>query len=47
MIAVNGRVLPFDDVLDLADRFGSDILDALDMLRNEQEMMGIDVASPR
>ena len=44
VIAVNGRILPLDDVLDLADRFGSDILDSFDMLRNEPEIMGIDVA---
>ena len=31
VIAVDGRVLAFDHVLDLADRFGSNILDALDM----------------
>src|SRR5258708_4423698 len=44
VIAVNGRVPAFHHVLDLADRCGSDILDALDMLRNEPEMMGINVA---
>jgi hypothetical protein len=35
VIAVNGRVLSLDDILDFADRFAGDITDALDMLRNE------------
>ena len=43
VIAVDGRVLSLDDILDLADRFGRDIPDSLDMLRNEQEVLGIDV----
>ena len=36
VIAVDGRVLSLDDILDFADRFGSDILDSLDVRRNEQ-----------
>ena len=47
VIAVDGRVLPLDDILDLADRFGGRIPDSLDMLGNEQEMMGIDMAVAR
>ena len=47
VIAVNGRVLSLHDILDFADRFGSHIPDSLDMLWNEQEMVGIDVALPR
>src|SRR5947209_6960795 len=43
VIAVNGGVLSLDHGFDLADRFGRDIPDSLDMLRNKQEMVGIDV----
>jgi len=38
------QFVKFNDVLDLAHRFGSNVLHALDMLRNEQEVMRIDVA---
>ena len=44
VLAVNGCVLSLNDILDFADRFGSDIPDPLDMLRNKQEMVRIDVA---
>ena len=36
VVAVNGRVLLLNDILDLANRFSSDIPDSLDMLGNEQ-----------
>ena len=45
MIAVDGCVLPVHYVFDLADCLGSNILHPFDMLRNEQKMMRIDVAS--
>jgi hypothetical protein len=38
------RVLSLDDILDLTDRCGRDVADALDVLKDEQEMVGIDVA---
>src|SRR5438874_2239776 len=44
VIPVNGRVLSLDDIFDFPARLSSDILDVLDVPRNEQEMMGIDVA---
>src|SRR5258707_3690707 len=44
MIAVNGRVLSLNDILDLTDSFGGDIADSLDVLRNEQQMMRVDVS---
>src|SRR5436190_17653176 len=43
VFTVNGDVLSLDDILDLADRLGRDIPDSLDMLGNEQEMVGIDM----
>src|SRR4029077_20217088 len=43
VITENGRILFFNNVVDLADSFGGDILDLLDMLRNELETMGVDV----
>src|SRR5258707_10521542 len=43
VIAVNGDVLSLDDILDLADRFGRDIPYPLDVLRNKQEVMRIDM----
>ena len=36
VFTVNGDVLSLDDILNLADRFGRDVPDALDMLWNEQ-----------
>ena len=36
VIPVEGHMLSLDDILDLADRFGRDIPDSLDMLWNEQ-----------
>ena len=36
VIAVDGHVLSLDNILDLADRFGSDVPDSRDMLWNEQ-----------
>src|SRR5882762_3709330 len=44
VVPVDGRVLSLDDILNLAERFGRDIPDPFDMLRNEQELTGIDVA---
>src|SRR5258708_1755355 len=44
VIAVNGRVLPIKYVVDLADRFGGNILHSLNVLRDEQKMVRIDVA---
>src|SRR5689334_15561446 len=44
MIAVDGRVLSLNDILDFPDHFGSDLPDCLDVLWHEQEMVGIDVA---
>ena len=35
VITVDGHVLLLNDILDVADRFGRDIPDALDMLWNE------------
>src|SRR3954447_22390416 len=43
VIAVDGCVLSFNDILDLVDHSGCDIPNPLDMLGNEQEMVGIDV----
>ena len=43
VVTVDGHVLSLDDVLDFADRLGRDIADALDMLRNEQEMVRINM----
>ena len=43
VIAVDGCVLSFNDILDLVDHSGCDIPNSLDMLGNEQEMVGIDV----
>src|SRR5438132_5932920 len=40
---VNGDVLSLDDILNLADRFGRDVPDALDMLWNEQQVVRIDM----
>ena len=43
VLAENGRVLSLHDILDFPDCFAGDIPDSLDMLRNEQQMVGIDV----
>src|SRR5262249_52974182 len=43
VFTVNGRVVPLHDLLDFTDRCGRDISDALDMLWNEQQMVGIDM----
>ena len=43
VLAVNGGVSSLHEIVDLADRFLGDITDALDTLRHEQEMVGIDV----
>ena len=43
VIAVDGCVLSFNDILDFVDQCGCDIPNSLDMLGNEQEMVGIDV----
>src|SRR5712671_1878486 len=37
-------MLPLNNILDVADCFGSDLFDALDMLPSEQEMLWIDMA---
>src|SRR4051794_9638547 len=42
VIAVDGCVLSFNDILDLVDHSGCDIPNSLDMLGDEQEMVGID-----
>ena len=44
VIAVDGCVLSFNDILDFVDHCGCDIPNSLDMLGNEQEMVGIDVS---
>ena len=44
VVAVELRVLLFDDVLDRADRGRRDVSDALEVLGDEQEVVGIDVA---
>src|SRR3954447_24515545 len=44
VIAKDIRVLTLDDVLDVADRRRRDGADSLDVLRNEQKVVGIDVA---
>src|SRR5258707_13829087 len=43
VFTVNGDVLSLDDILNLADRFGRDVPDALDMLWNEQQVVRIDM----
>src|SRR5262245_57369560 len=43
VIPVDGCVLPFDDILNLADRFRRNVPDALDVLWNEHEIPGIDM----
>lgn len=44
VIAIDGRVLTLHDTLDLACRVDRGVLDSLDVLGNEQQDMGIDVA---
>lgn len=44
VIAVDGGVLSFNDILDFVDHCRCDIPNSLDMLGNEQEMVGINVA---
>ena len=44
MIAKDGGVLSFYDILDFVNRCRCDIPNSLDMFGNEQEMVGIDVA---
>lgn len=44
MLAENLGMLPFNNILDVADCFGSEIFNSLDMLSGEQEMLWIDVA---
>src|SRR5262249_26521256 len=43
VIAVDGCVLSFNDIVNFVDHCGCDIPNSLDMLGNEQEMVGIDV----
>src|SRR5258708_25225533 len=43
MIAVNRRVLSLNNVLNLAERLGGGIPDPLDMLRDKQQVIWIDV----
>ena len=43
VFTVNGDVLSLDDILNLADRFGRDVPDALDILWNEQQVVRIDM----
>ena len=43
VLAIDRGVLSLHEIVDFADRFRGDITDALDMLRHEQEMVGIDV----
>ena len=43
VIPVDRDVLSLNDILDVADRLRRDIPDSLDVLRNEQEMVGIDM----
>src|SRR2546430_16252766 len=43
VFTVNGDVLSLDDILNLADRFGRDVPDALDMPWNEQQVVRIDM----
>src|SRR5262249_5073889 len=44
MVAENGRMLPFNDVFHLPNRFARAITNALDMLRNEQQSMGVNMS---
>ena len=44
VIAKDVRVLSLNDVLDLAEGRGRGVADPLDVLRNEQEVVGIDMA---
>src|SRR5438046_1064950 len=44
VIAKDVRVLSFNDIFDLADGCGRGVADSLDVPRNEQEVVGIDVA---
>src|SRR5438552_691704 len=44
VIAKDVRVLSFNDIFDLADGCGRGVADSLDVLRNEQEVVGIDMA---
>ena len=43
MIAIDGRVLAFDDIRDFAVRRGSDFADSLNVLRDKQEVVRIDL----
>jgi hypothetical protein len=43
VIAVDGGVLSLDHILDLADRFGHNVADSLDMKWDEQEFLRINV----
>ena len=44
VIAVDGGVLSLNNILDFVNRCRCDIPNSMDMLGNEQEMVGIDVA---
>src|SRR6476619_7761899 len=44
VITVKGRVLPFHDIIDFPHCFGSYVPNALEMLWNEQEIIGVDVS---
>jgi len=44
VLAEDLGMLPLNNIFDVADGFGSDILNALDMLPSEQEMLWINVA---
>jgi len=44
VIAINFRVLSFNEVIELAGGFSSDMLDLLDVLARKQEMLRIDMA---
>jgi hypothetical protein len=43
MVAVNGRVLALDHILDFPDRFAGDIPHPFDMLRNKHQPVRIDM----
>src|ERR1051326_4136773 len=43
VIAKVSRMLLFDEILDLADRFAGDLADSLDVLRNKQQAVRVNV----
>lgn len=45
MLAIDGGMLSLNDIVNFPNRFRDDIPNSLDMLRDEQQMVGIDVCT--